>query len=289
MAFVSPRRRPLSVALYFACHATAAALLALPTTAVVAGTGVGRFAEGDRSLFEPGGVVAAEVARALAPSLPAQLGSSLATATVLGVLLLVPHAALLVGLSRTERESPAATWGRAVGVFPSFVALSGFTLLAQVILGFATLTLASGLRDAVAGAVSRTADLAYVAALAFGSLGVLAVGLVRDLGRAAIVCGAADAKAGLFTGLRAFGASPLRSAGRYLVPALVGVALVALGAALTAAIDVSRPGSWRVGLVAVVHQLVAFALCFCRAYWLSASLGLVAAVPRVAPGVSPVY
>lgn len=284
-ATVSPFRRPAAVVLYFACHAVAAALLALPAAAVVAGTGVGRFKDGDRMLFEPGGVIAAEVARAVTPALPAHVGSSLAVATLLGVLLLVPHAALLVALSRPERETPAATFGRAVGLFPPIAALSGFALLAQVILGIATFTLANAARDALAGGTTRTADLAYVAAVAFGSLVVLAVGLVRDLGRAAVIRGAPDAKAAAFTGLRAFAQAPLRAASRWLAPALAGVALVALAAAVTSVIDVSRPGSWRVGLVAFLHQAVALALCFCRAFWLGASLGLVAAVPKDAvPG-----
>ena len=148
---VSPLRRPLAVTLYFACHAVAALVFALPTTAVVAGTGLGRFPEGDRLLFQPGGVVAAEVVRTLMPALPAQVLSSLSVAALLGMLLLVPHAALLVGLARTEREPLSATWGRAIGHLPPLLALSGFALLAQALVLVATLTFAGALRGAWLG------------------------------------------------------------------------------------------------------------------------------------------
>ena len=131
---VSPLGRPLGVTLYFASHAAAGLFLALPVAALVSGTGVGRFPEGDRLLFQPGGVVAAEVLRAVLPSGPGYAASSLALGTLLGVLLLVPHTALLVSLSTNVHESQATTWGRAIGHLPAMLSLSGLAFLAQVVL-----------------------------------------------------------------------------------------------------------------------------------------------------------
>jgi hypothetical protein len=273
---VSPLQRPLAVTLYFACHAVAALVFALPTTAVVAGTGLGRFPEGDRLLFQPGGVIAAEVVRTVMPALPAHALSSLSVAALLGMLLLVPHAALLVGLARTEREPLSATWGRALAHLPPLLALSGFALLAQAIVLVGTLTFAGTLRGAFAGSTTRSADLVYFGTVLVGSLLALALGVVRDLGRAAIVRDELDSKTALFSGLRAFARAPGRVVAGWIVPALAGAALIALAAALTTLLDVSRSGTWRLGLVALVHQSVAFALCWCRAYWLRASLGIVA-------------
>jgi hypothetical protein len=273
---VSPLERPRAVTLYFVCHAVAALVLALPATAVVAGTGLGRFPEGDRLLFQPGGVVLAEVVRTLMPALPAHVLSSFFVAALLGMLLLVPHAALLVSLARTERERLSATCGRALGHLPALLALSGFALLAQALVLVGTLTLAGALRGAFTGPTTRSADLVYLGAVLLGSLLAVLVGLVRDLGRAAIVRDELDSKSALFSGLRAFARAPGRALAGFIVPALAGAALIALAAALTTLLDVSRPGTWRLGLVALVHQSVAFALCWCRAYWLGTSLGIVA-------------
>jgi len=270
---VSPLRRPLGVSLYFATHAACALLLALPTLSLVTGTGIGRFPEGDRLLFQPGGVLLAEVARVVAPAVSAHTASSLGSATLLGILLLLPHAALLVALSRSERQSQAAVWGRAVGHLPALLSLSGLALLAQAIVFFAALTLAGSVKESLEKTTPRSADLAYLAVVAFGLLVTLVVGLVRDLGRAAAVREWLGSKMALLTGLKTLARTP----GRYLLawgaPALAGLALVALGAVSTTALDVSRPGAWRVWMVALVHQLVAYALCWCRAFWLSASLG----------------
>jgi predicted permease len=74
-----------------------------------------------------------------------------------------------------------------------------------------------------------------------------------------------------------FARAPGRALFRWAAPAAVGLALVLLGAALASLFDVSRPGTWRIGLVAMAHQAIAYALCWCRAFWLSATLGLVKA------------
>jgi hypothetical protein len=271
---VSPLARPLAVTLYYASHAVAAALLALPATALVAGTGIGRFESGDRLLFQPGGVILAEVARILAPEAPSHVASSLGTATVVGVLLLVPHAALLVTLARDDRQPHAAVWGRACGHLPALLSLSGIAALAQVVLLSGTLAMADELRASLGSWTARSADLAYVVVIALGLVVMLAVGIARDLGRAAVVRGALGSRAALEAGLKALARAPGRALYRWALPALGGLALVAIGAGLTALLDVSRPGAWRVALVMVVHQAIAYGLCFCRAFWLSASLGL---------------
>lgn len=277
---VSPLGRPLAVTLYYASHALAATLLALPATALVAGTGLGRFESGDRLLFQPGGTFLAEAARVLAPQAPSHVASSFGTATLVAVLLLAPHAALLVSLSRAEREPQAVIWGRAVTHLPVLISLSGAAALAQAVLLFATLSIATELRASLGSWTARSADLAYLFALTLGLVAVLAVGILRDLGRAAAVRGALGSRASLEAGLKALARAPGRALFRWAMPAAAGLALVALGAVLTSALDVSRPGAWRVALVALVHQAIAFGLCFCRASWLSSSLGLTTTTER---------
>jgi hypothetical protein len=271
-ARVSPFTRPLAVSLYFASHALAATLLALPTTALVAGTGIGRFEAGDRLLFRPGGTILAEVARQLAPQASSHVASSFGAAAIFGVLLLVPHAALLVNLCEREREPQAAIWGRAIAHLPALLALSGAAVLAQTLLFFGTLAVATEFRASLGAWTMRSADLVYFGVVAFGLFVMLGVGLVRDLGRAAVVRGSLGSKAALEAGLKALARAPSRALFGWAAPAAVGLALVALGAVVATLLDVSREGAWRVTLVALVHQAIAYGLCFCRAFWLSASL-----------------
>ncbi|HEX6766513.1 MAG TPA: hypothetical protein VF103_13565 [Polyangiaceae bacterium] len=273
---VSPFRRLSAVSLYFGCHLAAAVLLALPVVALVAGTGIGRFPEGDRLLFEPGGLLFAEVGRELLPTLPSQVASGIGTGAMLGLALLLPHAALLVSFSNQERKGLASTWGRAFGHLPALLSLGGLALLAQVIVLAGALAVGQMLRGAFS-ASARSADLAFVAALALGVLFSALLGITRDLGRAAAVRGSLAGKEALLEGLRAFARAPGRAFIAWAMPAAAAVAFVALGAVLTAALDVSRPSTWRVWSVALLHQAIAFALCFCRAFWLSASFGIVGA------------
>jgi len=272
---LSPLRRVRAVTVYFTAHLVAALLFALPAVALVSGTGIGRFPEGDRHLFQPGGLMLAEVARTIAPLVWSSAASARFSGALLFVLLLVPHAALLVSLSRAEREPENVVWGRAMGHLPVLLLLSGLSLLAQVIVLFGAVTVATVIRDGMTGPAARNADLAYLAAVGAGALLALALGLVRDLGRAAAVKGSLGAKAALRAGLMTFARAPGRVLLGWTAPAVVGIALVLLGAALTSAFDVSRPGAWRVWLVALLHQAIAYALCWCRAFWLSASLGIV--------------
>jgi hypothetical protein len=273
----------VDVTIYFASHVAAALVLALPTTALVAGTGIGRFPDGDRLLFQPGGVIATEVARAVTPALSAQSTASLTVATMVSVLLLLPHAALLVTLSGGVRRPRSVTWGRAIGHLPSLAWLSGVGLLAQAITAFGMLSLAGMLRNALAAGTARSADLVYLSVLALGLLLTLVIGLARDLGRAAVVSESLGSKVALYAGCRALARAPGHCLLAWAAPAAAGFALVALGAAVTAWLDVARPGTWRVWLVALVHQGIAYALCFCRAFWLKASLELVKSPNRVSP------
>jgi hypothetical protein len=280
---VSPFRRLPAVSLYFGCHLAAALLLALPTVTLVSGTGIGRFPEGDRLLFEPGGLLLAEVARALLPELPAHVASGLGTGTLLGIVLLLPHAALLVAFSRKERQGLASTWGRAFGHLPALLSLGGLAFLAQVIVLAGALAVAQIVRGAFGAGSARSADIAFVVTLALGALFSAVLGITRDLGRAAAVRGALPGKAALVEGLRALARAPWRALVAWAAPAAVALSFVALGATLTAALDVSRPSTWRVWSVAILHQAIAFALCFCRAYWLSASFGIVGERPLGSP------
>jgi hypothetical protein len=149
---------------------------------------------------------------------------------------------------------------------------------------FGVFSLAGMFKAAMSGATTRSADLAYVAAVGFGALMALGLGLGRDLARAAAVRGSLRAKEALLAGWQVLARFPGRALLGWAAPASAGLALVLIAAALTTTLDVSRPGAWRIALVALLHQAVAYALCWCRAFWLHTSLAMVAAAERPAAG-----
>lgn len=268
------RRSGVDVTLYYGCHALAALLLSLPVTALVAGTGIGRFPEGDRLLFESGGLHLTEALRVLAPFATSHARLASVAFVALGVLLLLPHAALLVRLADPER-SRASAWGRAAACFPPMLLLGGAALLAQVLVVLGASTLGASLETALTGATTRAGDLAYLSSLAVGALAAAAIGVIRDLCRAMLVLESSlDARGAFYAGLRAFSSAPVRPLLRWAAPAGVGLLLLLSGAAATQALDVSRPGDFRVAVVALLHQSVAYALCWCRTSWFASSLSI---------------
>jgi hypothetical protein len=180
------KQRALAVGLDFALRGAAGLILASPVVAAIASTGIPRFPEGDRLLFEPGGLMLVEVARALWSAAIPLVRTELVTGLLLGIALLVPYSLLLVALKR-RASTPLELWGEAVTRVPSLLALHGLALLTQGGAILATTTFALGLRPSLVGATSRGADLMVVGVLLFGGLLVLGLAVLRDLASAACV------------------------------------------------------------------------------------------------------
>jgi hypothetical protein len=272
------KRRTWMILLDFALRSVLGLLVALPLVATIAGTEIGRFPEGDRLLFAPGGVYLAEVTRLLVPVLPPLLTSSLLTTLAFSLLLVVPHSALLVALSETEETPRLAFWGRALSRAPTLLAVTAVALLAEL----AVLLVFAGLAGAVGRAVAqeRSSDLAAATVLLLGVVLAAGVGLLRDLGRAAAVVRDLDGPEALRQGIRTLAAHAGRAIAAWLGPALLSAIVIAAAALFAGALDVSRPEAWRSGSILVVHQAAACALAWCRALWLSSSLELSAGVSR---------
>jgi hypothetical protein len=272
------KRRTQMIILDFALRSVLGLLVALPVVATVAGTTVGHFPEGDRLLFAPGGVYLAEVVRVLLPVLPPLLATSLSTTLAFSLLLLVPHAALLVALSETEEAERREFWGRALARVPTLLAVTAVALLAEL----AVLLVFVGLAGTAGGAVGgeRAGDLASAAVLLLGVVLAVGVGLARDLARAAAVVGDLDGPGALRRGLRTLLTEAPRAIPAWLGPALLSVMVVAAAALFTGALDASRPEPWRGVLILLVHQGAALALTWCRALWLSSCVDLAAGLRR---------
>jgi hypothetical protein len=272
------KRRTLLIVLDFALRSLLGLLVALPLVATVAGTAIGRFPEGDRLLFAPGGVYLAEVVRGLLPMLPPLLATSVGTTLAFSLLLVVPHSALLVALSETEEAPRREFWGRALERVPTLLAVTAIALLAEL----AVLLVFVGLAGMAGGAVGgeRAGDLASGAVLLLGVVVAVGVGLARDLARAAAVVGDLDGPEALRRGLRTLAAEAPRAIPAWLGPALLSAIVVGAASLFAGALDASRPETWRGVLILVVHQGAAFALAWCRALWLTSCVDFAGGVRR---------
>ena len=265
-------RRLFAVCLDYAARATASLVFALPLVAMISGTGIDRFPEGDRLLFEPGALLASEVARLLLPALGTTLSASLTTFVVLSALLVVPHAAVLSALAGTGELDARSVWGRALGSVPALLLVTGVTLLAQVFVLVLAGTAASFVRGSFALGSPRLADSAFLVVLAVGCLVALLLGAARDVARAGAVQRGSDGRTALLAAasvLRPAGATLARVFALRVVGAilLVGAASVACGL-----LDVSRPGTPRLALVAFLHQAAALGIAAIRVSWFDATL-----------------
>jgi len=270
------KRRSLVFTLDVALRSAGGLILAVPIAAVVAGTGIGHFPEGDRLLFEAGGLFLVEVARTLLGAAAPLATASLGVALALSVVLVVPHAALLVALAERDETPARAFWGRALERVPALLAVSGIGLAAQVLAWTVGATVGSGASAAFARAAPPWPDLGWVAGLALGGGLSLIVGVARDLSRAAAVVHGLDGRSALERGLRTLASSSRDTLPAFVGPALLSALAVVIGGIAATTIDVSRPEPWRLIAVLVVHQGVACALAWCRALWFSSSLDLVA-------------
>lgn len=280
------KRVKLLILFDFACRAAAGLILGAPVAAVVAASGVGAFPAGDRLLFTPGGTWLLEVLRASFALLPALATSSLATGALLGAALVVPQAGLLTALAASAPEPLRAFLGRAGTRVPALLGLAGLGFLAQALVVALTLGLAGSARERLLeNAIG--ADVAALTLFALGGVLMLALGLVRDLGSAAIGCGENSARRAIQQGFRCFRGAPGAAFGRWLGPHILGLALVSAAALATGALDVSKPQGARLFGVVLLHQAVILGLCACRAAWLAGAITLLRRTPSLPRPQSP--
>ena len=277
------KHRTLAVLLDFALRGAAGLVLASPVVAAIASTGIPRFPEGDRLLFEPGGLMLVEVARALWSAAMPLVRAELVTGLLLGMVLLVPYSLVLVALER-RAGTAGELWGEAITRVPPLLALHGLALLTQGGAILAAVALALELREGLVGATSRGADLVAALVLLLGALLVLALAVFRDLASAACVQGSVRSNEALARGFSTLRRAPGRVLRGWVGPLAAVVGLLVAGAWLTGRVDVSRAGAWRIGVVLVVHQAVLFARSVCRAWWLGKALVLVS--PQLPTGSS---
>jgi hypothetical protein len=271
---ISARRRPLLLLSLTGLRILAGLCLAWPLSALLAQTGVGLRAEGDRALFEGGGYLLLEVLRLRGGELEA-VARGLLPVLVLGLLLTAAgNAALLVGLNLRGRLHVRELLSRASERVPRLVVLGGGTALGQFVLFIAGTIAVSAVPEALAQPAATTAaeaSLWLVVALAAGALGGFS-----DLAKASLIRHDAPLFEALSLAFKCLRHRPIRASFGWVPYAAAFVAAALLAGKLTEVIDVARPGVWRVGCVFALHQLVVLISVTARATWYARALRLVA-------------
>ena len=271
---IGARRRPLLILSLAGMRILAGFCLAWPLGALVAQTGVGLRAEGDRALFEGGGYLLLELVRLRGGQLEA-VARGLLPVLALGLVLTAAcNAALLVGLNLRGRLQLRELFSRAAERLPRLVVLGGGTALGQILLILAGTIAVSSVPDALARPVATTAAevlLWLAVALAAGALGGFS-----DIVKASLVRHEAPLIEALSLAFKCLRHLPVRASFGWVPYAAAFVALALLAGRLTEIIDVARPGAWRVGCVFAVHQLVVLSSVAARAVWYARALRLVA-------------
>ncbi len=272
---IRARRRPFVVLGVAVGRIVGGLCLAMPLASLLAESGIGLRAEGDRALFEGGGYLLLEVLRLHGPALIA-VARGLLPVFVLGLLFTaLSNAALLVALNTREELRSLGWLTRAAARLPALCILGLGTAITQgLVLLFAAMA-AGSVPEALERAQRATLlqGLLWLAALALAG----AIGGVSDVTKAALIRHDCSLPAALAHSWQGLSSRPIFSTFGWLPYGALFVAAAAAAAALAEALDVSRPGTWRVLSVLVAHQAVIVLSVALRAAWFAHALRRVCA------------
>jgi hypothetical protein len=261
-------------------------LLAIPYLNVVSAAGLSRFPEGDRKLFESGGLFLLELLQSQRHVLGAALASTIWLVLLFAFGGVVAEWWLLRALG-TARHGAAP---RARRDLARLALLGALTWLTRAVALVVTLMLAMTVRSYFAAAEDeRIPDLSWLAVVGCGVLAQAGISLLHDLASAAVVeaeSSVSHASGLAFARLRRHG---LELSARYGGCALIQGLLLIGCAGLVATLDVAQPGAWRSLSSLALHQLTLLLLIAVRSYWLAQALRAVAvqALPAVAAQSAP--
>ena len=271
---VRARTRPVAVLGMWAWETVLALLAAWPAATLARGA-YGRYPSGDAALWDPGalpllGLLTRETN-----------GGRMAGGAVVGVLLLaavaglVPLAALLATLAYTtaegDRIGAARAIGRGVGAFRPFVRMLLLVLLGAGMVALAAVLLGEGVQGWTRGWLgeARSQQAALVAG-GLVALPLLALWVVQDLGRAAVIRQEIEAMHGLTVGTRTLVQAPLALGWAWGWRALLSLGLLLAGGALAGGLG--GRGGWALLVLLGVHQSVVLGRVALRASWLARAL-----------------
>ena len=267
------RRCPRAIAFAWAWRAAVAALFAGPAAAL-AQQAFGAPPEGDRELWEPGGHALLVLLTRETHGL-AVLGREAVWLFLVGVAGgLVPMTALMLSIADPMRAPgrPARLAARAVARFPVIVALALAVWAMQATVagvGFGLVRLAS---DSTADALGEVRSQMLGAAVAGAfALPFVALAIVHDLARAAVIRTGATATRAFFLGAGARTRAPWRTAWAWAWRGALGWLAVWLAAIVAGRCD-GTAGVAPLLAAAIAHQTVLCLRVALRASWLARAL-----------------
>lgn len=269
---VQARRRPFVVLGLAGLRLSTGFCLALPLQSLIAESGVGLRIEGDRALFEGGGYLLLEVLRLRGAELGAVAHGLLPLLSLALLLGAVAHAALFVALNFGGRLHLGEWLTRALRHLPGLLVLGVGTGLAQLVLFGIAAALAASVPDSMSRPLATTTG--QVAVWLCGAALAGALGGFADVAKACLVRHDTSIVSALRHASSCLRHRPLRACLGWLPFAVCLVAAVVVGARLSEAIDVSRAGAWRLGLVFAIHQSIVVLAVALRSAWYARALRL---------------
>jgi hypothetical protein len=250
------------------------------SAAALARGAYGRHPSGDAPLWNPGALPLLGMLVREANGVRGALGAAGAVLVVGAFAGLVPLAALMVSMANATRD------GRGIGAprtiegalqrFRPFAIMLLVVGIGQVLALAMAVLLGQGVRGWTSNWLgeARSQELGIVTG-AVVALAAVLLGLVHDLGRAAVVRLDVDAIPALTLGARAFRRAPAATAWAWAWRFLASLVPVAVAAALAGPLG-GRAGLALVALAAL-HQLVVIARVALRASWLGKALRTIGA------------
>jgi hypothetical protein len=271
---IRARNRPLLIAAVAAGRLLLGLCLAWPLASLLGDSGIAQREAGDRVLFENGGYLLLELVRLQGLALLAT-ARGLLPLLCLGLLVtVIANGCLLVGLESPKDAGAERLLSRALRLCPALLVVGVATVLVQG----ALFVVAATVVDAVPEPMTRPveASLGRAALWSLAALAAGAVGGFADMVKASLVRARQGLGEGWARARRRLRSRPLFACFGW-IPYGAGVVVSAsLAAAATEALDVSRPGDWRVVTVLLLHQLVILASVALRAAWYARALRFVA-------------
>jgi hypothetical protein len=259
----------------FAYRALGAWLIALPFADTFA-AGVSAFPRGELMLYEPGAYYLLETLLRQEGALKTLTGVALWPIALWLLLSLVPLWLVLEAVRRSPRAEPRGA--RLRRELPSLLLLAGVTSLLRLLTLSVSLGFVLSLRSMVDSSLDeRAADLVSLVPAALGVALLLAISLLQDTARSAVLAHGQHAAAAAVTALILLRANAARLVTRYVLFTTLGALALALGAALMVWRTPVALGSSAAFAVIALQQLLVLASLAARARWLSHAAGTVAA------------
>ena len=279
---IRARRRPSAIVALWCWEAALGLLLGTSVASVVSGA-YGGHPDGDAPLFAPGGLELLDLLRHAVAARGPILSLTLVVMLLARFAGIIPSAYAFVELafSRSGGGRPRArdALARAIEVAPASLAVSLMTLPVQgVLMGIGVAVAAAASPSTSAHLGPRGADVFGVSVVGLAALAASVVGVVGDLGRAAVVWGNLLALDAARAGVATFGRHPVRLAWAYAWRALASCVPIAVAAALATRIG----GRGGVALLVLTgfHQLVILTRVAIRTSWMAEALRALDVPPR---------